>query len=158
MTWLSDTLTALSACLASELTKPTCWHGVWSGEEVPWDYCGECSGDSCGMAAVRLRRAFPSTEFPQPALTATCRTPMAYEVVMTVLRCLPPPESDGSLPPPADFAASNVQVAEDVNAMIRAIQCCLDDDAIEHVMGEYTPAGPAGQCVGGTLAVTIARG
>lgn len=156
--WIEHRLIDLSACLASELTKPACWHGVWSGEEVPWEACGECSDSSCGMATVRLLRAFPSTEFPQPAEQATCRTPMAYEVVITVLRCLPPPDTDGSLPPPADFTDTTSQVLEDHEAMIRAILCCLADGRIEHAMGEYAAQGPAGACVGGTQTVTIARG
>lgn len=159
-TWIGQRLIDLSACLASELTKPTCWHGVWSGE-VPYAACGECDLDRCGMSYVRLTAAFPSTSFPvldEGGEGGRCTSPLAYEVEIGVLRCLPAPDADGSMPPPDDFSASNLLVQEDMEAMLRAVQCCLSDGTVEHQLGQYQPLGPDGMCVGGAWPVTLARG
>jgi hypothetical protein len=50
------------------------------------------------------------------------------------------------------FEATRLQMA-DMQAMRRAIQCCLAKD--KHVLGAYTPIGPDGNAVGGTWTVSI---
>ena len=156
-TWIGQRLIDLSACLADELTQPTCWHGVWPGEEVPMDFCaGECDDDRCGMAYVRMSQMFPSTEFPVADAAAQCTSPLAYEIMVGVTRCAPVAQVDGSLPDPEEFAASALLQAEDQAAMVRAIRCCMSSDML-HVVGLWLPIGPLGGCVGGQMTVMVAR-
>ena len=138
----------LVTCMCAEVTAsggPLCWCGLWQGETVSWDYCEECSGGACGMGWVRLVTVFPYQEFPVPAVVARCTLPLAYQIELGVVRCMPTADTDGNLPPPAAIAeAANIALL-DAQAMHRAMVCCSPPVIPEL----YTATGPQGGCGGG---------
>jgi len=154
------TLVALAACLCEMLeeeARPTCFCGVVpGGPEVAYDYCGteDCDDGSCGMAYVRLGNAYPTTDFPLPEeqwvqpYTAT----MAYPVEVGIMRCFATGGVNGA-PPTADeyYEASRVQLL-DMRTIKRAIECCASNVDVQYVLGDYTPEGPQGGCLGGSWA------
>ena len=155
---LAQKIDALMACVCELLEAdgagPVCWCGFYPGAEVSWDYCGECAGGSCGMAYARIMEAFQSSNFPNPEDSAAkCQSPLAVGLVVGALRCMPMAE-DGSLPDPDAVMETSIGVIADMTAMLEAIACC---DMGEYALGQYTPLGPQGGCVGGewTLWVSL---
>lgn len=147
---LAQRIDALMACvcelLATTGAGPACWCGFFPGAEVSWDYCGQCEGGTCGMAYIRIVEAYQSAAFPDPDDTVTrCQSPLAVQLAVGALRCMPV-EDDGSLPDPDAVMEASIGVIADMTAMWEAISCC---DIGEYAVGNYTPLGPQGGCVGG---------
>lgn len=151
-------LNCLCAALAANPDPPArCCLRV--GDEVRQDlsvYEDECCD---GLAYVKINRVYPSTDnFPEQDLTFLPCGPFAYgvDLEMGVFRCAP--TSDAStLPTCAAWTAAARQVANDQQAM-RAALCCLRENLEQGapvVIGEWTPLGPSGNCVGGTQTVTV---
>jgi hypothetical protein len=157
---LSKVVAALTDCVCETLaTKgggPTCWCGLFPGAEVSWDYCGECSGGTCGMAYVRLVSVYESQQFPQQdPLPSNCGAPLVAELAIGALRCIPVAERDGSLPDEAALLEAGLATFADMAAIRTAVMCC-DMDEREVALGTYTPLGARGGCVGGEWTVWVA--
>jgi hypothetical protein len=155
---LSKVVAALTDCLCEGLTQhgagPTCWCGLFPGTEVAWDYCGECSSRKCGMGYVRIVSVYESDSFPTPNPDQSrCGSPLAVQLAVGALRCLPTMEQDGSLPDEAAMLEAGLAVIADMGAMREALRCC---DVDELVIGAYTPLGARGGCVGGEWSVWVA--
>jgi hypothetical protein len=69
-------LVDLADCICTELAAtgagPTCWCGLYPGAQVSWEFCGECSGNTCGMGWVRLAQVFPYNVFPTGTIDLNC--------------------------------------------------------------------------------------
>ena len=154
--WIANLMLKMRECLCNEVA-PTCWCGLYPGDQVPMEFCGECDSGKCGMAYVRLASAYPSSEFPFPDSDAQCVAPLAYQVAVGVMRCVPVANDDGSLPDPGDILTSTLAHLDDQQAVARAVRCCVTTNAhgMAHVMGEWQPIGPQGGCVGGEVMVTV---
>lgn len=153
--WISDLALRLRTCLCDALVdNPPCWCGVWPGSEVPWDHCGECDGGSCGTAYVQVTNAFVSSEFPFPDTEGRCYAPMAYELTVGVVRCIPVADEEGNLPSSGEILSSFLTNLDDQQAVWKAIQCCMGKD-VTHTLGSWEPLGPQGGCVGGQFTVTV---
>lgn len=148
-------LLELTECVCAELVTsgggPTCWCGLYPGASVSWDYCGECNGDKCGMAYVRLAGISPYEIFPFPAVDDRCSRPLAWGVEVGVLRCMPQ-LSEGELLDPEGMAEVSVVQALDARAVWTALKCCGIDIAVE----TWRPLGPNGGCVGGAWTAFLA--
>lgn len=86
--------------------------------------------DCCdGQLTVHLVRQYPSSTFPaEDTLPGPCRAPYsALQYDITVARCVPSPNDDGS-PPSVELltSASTVLYAE-ARAVWVAVRCCLDE-------------------------------
>jgi hypothetical protein len=144
---MSLTLVELTECLCMTMAEassgPVCWCGTYPGAQVSWEYCGECAGDTCGMAYVRLAGIAPYDEFPIPTVDDRCTKPLFMGLEVGVLRCFPQPE-DGSLP--TDDVLTEVALAQiaDAEALYSVLVCCQGIG-----VGQYVPVGQAGGCVGG---------
>lgn len=142
-------LAELVDCVCSQLATngagPTCWCGLYAGQNVAWDYCSDCGNDQCGMGWIRVVNVYPYEIFPQQVVEARCVRPLAWAVEVGALRCLPIPHDGGPLPVPtmADVALAQYR---DIEALHAAIQCC---ELPLHALGPYQPVGPEGGCVGG---------
>lgn len=102
-----------------------------------------------GMAWVRLVNSYPSTSPPSPSSQMLpCHPQHAAQVEIGVLRCYPVPGPRGVLSAEVVEEAAELQMS-DMAAMVRAV-CCTERD---HVLGSYTPDGPAGGLYGGTWTV-----
>ena len=154
----------LAACLCSELETSglpsTCQCAVVPGPMAVLDACGACKAKEAkcgGQAWVRLDRAYPSADFPTPDQEgATCVSPLVYAVEVGLARCTPVGKANnvtGYTPPSVEqyIDAVRLQTA-DMQAMRRAIQCCLrggpwSDNSFS--LGQYVPITPAADCGGG---------
>lgn len=150
-------MTSLISCLCQEVVASglpdLCFCGLLPGENVPGDYVSEDGG----MAWVRLVNAYPSSVFPGQDSTATCVSPLAFELEVGLLYCAPVIGERGEIPDvAAQFDAVQVQTAGMV-AMRRALVCCLRP-GVDAVLGVYTPVGPDGMVVGGTWQVYVSEG
>lgn len=156
--WISNIMLKMRECvcrlLADEGAGPLCWCGIYPGSDVSWEYCGQCSRGTCGMGFVQLLGAYPSSTFPNQQEEATCRAPLAFQLTVGSMRCLPVAEEDGSLPSEGDLLAPALAVNDDMLALLRAVDCCMKGNGL-HDVGEYQTIGPQGGCVGGAWTVTV---
>jgi hypothetical protein len=125
---------------------PVCTAAIFPGEEVAWDYCGECASDHCGFVYIKLTQGYPSTTFPAPALDLSCAAPLAFQVDLGIVRCLPVMDDDGDPPDPDELSASALSMMDDMFAIKHAIAQVADK---VHILGNWVPQGPVGGCVGG---------
>lgn len=150
-------LDQIQVCLCAQLTDsdiPVCRCCVVAGN-VALDNC--CEEDDCeGQAWVRLVRVYPSDRFPAAGAQKTaCPIQWAAVVEVGVVRCAPTLNNQGEVPTCEELAASAAGVHADMVAMYRAVGCCgLDSDEV--VLGEWSPIGPEGGCVGGRMTATVA--
>ena len=153
---LSVVVAELVECVCTEVATsgsgPLCWCGLWHGDTVSWDYCGECSEGHCGMGWVRVMAAFPYQTFPVPQVDLKCTLPLAYQIEVGVMRCMPTAEEDGTLPDEETIAEASYIAIADAHAMHRALLCCAADMAIEG----YLALGPSGGCAGGAWTAFMA--
>jgi uncharacterized repeat protein (TIGR04076 family) len=153
--------TKLASCLCAELAASggpePCFCGVLAGDSVAYDYCSPCQGDQCGMAWVRLASIIPmpsNTANSGLTLPGRCAPALVGIFEVGVLRCAPTLTEDGQLPDMAvQLAAAELQ-ASDMAAAGRAAACCFTDGRIVTV-GEWSPAGPIGGCLGGSWSVSV---
>lgn len=138
----------LVECVCTELTAAggePCWCGLLPGATVSWDYCTDCGNDHCGMAWVRVVGITPYDVFPTGIIDLRCARPLALQIEVGSLRCMPQPADGELLTPEASVEVSLRQVL-DALALHRALQCCQERD---FALSAYTPVGPQGGCVGG---------
>ena len=154
----------MSACLCTEIDDsglPTpCSCGLMVGELV-LDYCSSCKDGKCGgQAWVRLIDAYPSVNFPLPALdNNNCTYPLAFNLEVGIVRCKPLGTANGvrGYNPPSieqQVKAIRLQTA-DIAAMRRAINCCLAGSGREYVIQNYSPVPQDADCLGGAFQVTV---
>jgi hypothetical protein len=141
---LAELSEAVCGELAASGAGPTCWCGLYPGAAVSWEYCGECSGDHCGMGYVRLASVFPYSTFPVQVIDFQCTLPLAWSVEVGALRCLHQP-TDGELLGPEAMSFVAIEQVLDAQALYRALKCYGYQIAAEG----YVPVGPQGGCVGG---------
>jgi hypothetical protein len=152
--------TKLASCLCAELAKSggpePCFCGILPGDSVAYDYCSPCAGDQCGMAWVRLAAVVPMPSNTAGGLTlpGRCAPALVGVFEVGVLRCAPTLGEDGELPSMADQLDAAELQASDMGAAGRAAACCFTDGRIVTV-GEWTPIGPLGGCLGGSWSVSV---
>lgn len=155
---LAKVTAALAECLCVALEASgagkTCFCGVVGGESPAWDYCGECSGDTCGMGYITVQSVFPSSAFPEEEAYAKCSTPFAAAITVGALRCAPVMSENGDLPSEEEMAEAFLATNADMGAILEAIQCC--DAFDDYALGSWTPLGPTGGCAGGEWTLTVA--
>lgn len=161
MTVAMDLAQALLLCFQNELQaphpKPILPEHVMlrPGQEVT--PLLSTSDDECcrGLGWVRIATISGVKEINSTAAQdSRC---FGQERVLTLelgtARCAPTPGASG-LPTEDDWAAVALTLDEDYGAMERAVCCAfgsLDDVAV----GDYTPFGQDGNCIGATMTVQI---
>jgi len=152
-TLLTDLATCLCAQIISDDLPPVCFCGVVPGEQVALDYAGDCE-DACGMAWVRLATSYPSVTIgAASARPGNCGLGLGVDVEMGIVRCISVGQVDGQPPSPAELSAAAVLQQADMMALWRSIACCRNSK--DWMIGAYTPYGPEGGTVGGTLTASI---
>lgn len=169
---LACVCTALDEARTQDPTLPgcPCRAFVAPGQSAAWD-CGLDCGDSCeGQLTVNLWDLSESTQFPSTGgsrsaskLPANC-APAAYLVAeyrVTLLRCVPATQEDGSPPDIADMAlAARITMADSV-ALYDALSCCLQGlmtDAgrpLKYQVGRVRTLAVEGGCTGVDASVTV---
>jgi len=148
----AEYLTELLECVCSSVAEygqgPVCWCGIHPGDNVSWEMCGgECGDGVCGMAYVRPMTSFPYQEFPAASLNSQCELPIAHQIEIGILRCMPLMEDDGTFPDAAVITDAALGIEIDKAALLRGINCCQSS----HVKSveAWQPLGPGGGCIGG---------
>ncbi len=161
MTYYRDRLSAivgdLVECmcdrLAVEGAGPLCFCGLMPGGAVAWDYCGQCSGATCGMGYVTVVTVYPYESFPEQSAYSKCDRPLAATLTIGALRCAPIPAEDGTLPGEVEQTEAALAAIADMDALYSTIVCCK---FAEVSVGAYIPLAAAGGCMGGAWELTVA--
>lgn len=117
--------------------------------------------DECcrGLGWVRVQALSGVRELGAVDNVSCFRQERYLTLEMGVARCAPTP-GPGQLPTEDQWTAVALQLDADMGAMEAAICCAfgdLDGSAAEEVaVGDYTPFGQDGNCIGGTMTVRIA--
>lgn len=153
-------LLGLKDALADELDARglpgLCETLIGVGAEVAFDFC-DASCD--GMGWARLAGAFTSSDFPIPDVTphrGVLLMAETFEVGLVRGMELPTNPEDGMDPAVLDDAG-RTQMA-DMSAILAVICAYFRSRSIPFIVGNYTPYGPAGACVGGYWQVTAQTG
>lgn len=122
-------------------------------------------GCDCGQLALSVARKYPSVSFPTEATVdesdAGCPPPiLAAVVTVSLLRCVPGMDDDGTPPPCEALQAAAITQDIDDATIRRALSCYLHDLAdqgriLGYVIGPTVATGPEGNCGGSDTTVTI---
>lgn len=155
--FLDGLLTAVVDWLDT-IGAPVCRSFVAPGASAPWDTCCECDVGE-GQAWVLASRVFPVDPFPNQDVSAQRCKPREYAANVTagVLRCAHTVDDQGVPPDPEVVTADAVKVGRDRTAVLDAIVCHVaGDEPGTFQVGDWTPLGPQGGCVGGQWTMTVA--
>jgi len=147
------TLEAIADCLCNQITSdglpPVCYCGVMPGSIAVADRVGNC-GDVCGMAWVRLDQMYPAVTVGVPSGDpGNCQRGLGLDIELGILRCFPTEPTDQEL-----FSSTELQIL-DAETLFRAVTCCPAIPQMDCVVAPYTPLGPDGGTVGGTLSISM---
>lgn len=150
-------LTQIAECLCSQINDTdgvpgVCFCGVVPGENAHAAYAGECD-DSCGMAWVRMITSYPAKALGQvDSSPGNCGSGLGMEIELGIMRCI---RMEEQAPDEAELLdAVHLQMV-DAAIMRRAIWCCSAIPTKEAIVTSYTPIGPEGGLVGGTMNVAV---
>lgn len=120
---------------------------------IAWDGC-DCSG----QLALSIIDNFPTQTFPTDAsdqpVTGNCGPfALVFEVVVSLVRCVPGLDQSGRPPSCAKLLTSSLTQQGDAFAIRRAVSCCLRELKRTLVIQKYTVGrinfvGPEGNCGG----------
>lgn len=149
---------ALATCLCAQIladgTPKTCFCGVIPGAAIPMDMVTGTCKDADGMAFVRLVNTYPANQVGVQNLEpGNCAVGQGVDLEVGIIRCFPLTRSGGSPKPDVLLARTKLQIADE-RTMRRAINCCEWLDAQDFVVGLYTPIGPEGGVLGGTIPIS----
>jgi hypothetical protein len=154
-----------------------CRRGVVPGEPA-WDGCEDgcdpvpADPDSAGgQLTVNIVRAYESTPARFPSETRVVRslkvceaTVMAFELDVTLLRCVPSGVDENGCPPsPEELQEAAGVLAADMLVVRSGIECCYAGTLVgprnrsgrRYILGPATVLGPQGGCVGFVQRVTV---
>lgn len=130
--------------------------------EIAWDDCSEG-----GQLAMSISSMFYSSLFPVDTSTDTtsggvCGPGIAVAAMtLSLMRCAPIPDGLSQRAPTcAALRESAFLVARDSYWLRRSVLCCLKDlkaesSIVDYRVGAATVDGPAGGCVGNSLALFV---
>jgi hypothetical protein len=120
--------------------------------DIAWDSC------ECGQLALSIVRDFPSVTFPvddslNPVKGGCMSRPLAYEVNVSLTRCVPGVQKSGQPPTPASLLAAALVMEGDAWAVETAVACCLASLKASYTIFDYRytgarRVGPEGNCAG----------
>ncbi len=150
-------MVALTACVATELEKrhlPAAGKVTLQvGQSPSIDYVG--LGKDCAELIVNLMTSFPVGNFPEADSLATCGSPLAYTVQVSLLRCAPVLRAQGKQPPSMEDQLESTRLhLADMQAVRAAIACCFADTDRQYVLGTFIPYA-GGNVVGGVWTITF---
>lgn len=159
------TMIKLLGCVESELAaaglSAPSFVGPMAGLQTLHEYCGSSDeGDQCngGQLTARLVREFPFSSFPDQD-TGAWRpgVQLGFEVELELVRCSPVGDDRGNPPSRDEWLAAVRDQLADKAAMRRAICKCMSEAGVDFALGQYTPVGPQGGCLGGNWTVIVGK-
>lgn len=156
-------LTALSNRLQWTIGGSPCRAAVYPGMSIPMDSCDAVSCGATGaggMAGVRVASIdFVAAQALTQLDLSDVQVAVTYE--LAVYRCAHTITQDAtgvSFPTPAQLLSDSAVVLDDAAAMRLAVKCdYLGSECHPRLLRTqaWTPAGPAGGCVGGRMQLTV---
>lgn len=162
---LNDLLNELLVCACDSLES-----GVCPGQEADcgcpcrmfisvgppvWD-SEACCGQ--GQLTAHVDRVYPVGNFPsQNNQVNLCQTPLAADVVITLLRCYPTMDEHGTVPTHLELQAAGESLNRDLFILTTGLLCCLSAKKRmqKFVFLGAREVGPQGGCAGIELRFTI---
>lgn len=155
-------VTGVGQCILDELESMPESGGVPSNMRVcllvpgniAWDAC------ECGQLAQSIQLDYHSVRFPVDSSQEqieSCAQPIAYQVVASLLRCVPGMTGNPPRPPTCAKLLDAALVLEaDAFALRNAVECCLLSLRDTYVItdfrvGQVVRVGPDGNCAGAEL-------
>lgn len=154
------------ACLSDEVAKvtsPPKYVRMSTGSSFSAQLAPNVADECCeGVAWLRVINVFPSSNFPEQDVSVERFLPdsLAVPLELGVARCLPIADPQVGILTPAQTAANVKAIMDDRAALMRAA-CCLYDagratgEVLDVLIGQWTPLDDEGNCMGGTLALTV---
>lgn len=158
MTLAQALLTCLETSLAAGPNPPASTM-LRAGREVT-PLLGTNADECCGgLGWVRIARVSGVRQLGERDNVSCFAQERTLVLEMGVARCAPSAPVSG-VPSEADWATTALQLDADMGAMEAAVCCAfgdLDDNpfAEEVAVGDYEPFGVDGNCIGGTMQVTV---
>jgi hypothetical protein len=162
-----DIAAALSDCICVELKRkrpeaedPAAegWSGdccVHPGSGVAFERC--CDGNA--QAWVTALDGLPTVSFPTPDGQGLSNCDDGHTFVqryeLGALRCVAWGGDDGTPPNCERKEQDALNVMGDLTALLRAVQCCLDNDDRQWRLQEYHLIGPEGVCVASVVTIAV---
>lgn len=154
----------LCFALAGSLAGPVCRCCVQPGmAPPPADVCCDCEGRQ-GQAIVQVAEIYPSDKFPRKGITewkGACtkgNTFWVAELIMTVYRCIPVPDEDGTPPSCEGLQIAAARIQSDAQTMMQVFACCEWNDGRAIMPGSWQPLPNQGGCGGGMMSVFVNLG
>lgn len=153
-----DVVSAIASCLCQQIKDTVdlpgvCFCGIVPGDMASAAYSGDCEDENCGMAWVRLVTMYPSKIVGQQDNTAgNCGSGLGIDLELGIMRCF---DASEEVPSPEVLLAAAQLQYEDALVMQRAIYCCSAVPNKSTILSAYTPLGPDGGLVGGSMVVSI---
>lgn len=144
------------ACVCSALEAESecrcpCRAFVSAGQPA-WDDCCE------GQLAVWVENVFYHENFPARQTTAAvCRSMLAGDIVVQLLRCAPVLQDNGLAPSHLLLDESARLIYQDLYIAVSALTCCLAEAKRfrKYVIRDSRIIGPNGGCVGFEIRATV---
>lgn len=115
-----------------------------------------CCSD--GQLTVHLDRIYPFSSFPaQDGGPHICQIPLAADLVVTLYRCFPVMNEDGSAPSGPEIDRASKDINRDLYLLSLGLLCCLSSHQRHRKFvfsgGRIIP--PSGGCVGAEFRFTV---
>lgn len=143
-----ECLNAFSPCLCP------CRTFISAGPPV-WDLESCCSD---GQLSVHVDRLYSFENFPsEQGRINLCQTPLAAEIVITLLRCFPSLRDDGSAPTADEIGATSELIYTDLYILTNCIICNLSSRGRlqKAIFRGSRILPPQGGCIGAELRFSI---
>lgn len=153
-------VTGIGQCIVEELQDTPESGGVPTNMRVcllvpgaiAWDGC------DCGQLSLSIQRSYPTQQFPidasdQPIIGNCGPFGVVYEVLVSLMRCVPGLDQSGRPPSCAKLQAASLVQQGDAFAVRNGVMCCLRElkriYAIQkYTVGQTSFVGPEGNCGG----------
>jgi hypothetical protein len=141
---------ALLDCVEVNLTVPVGRSLIMPGDRVVWDDCCD------GQLWVKVDSIQGARSMREPAVQPCAAT---YNVTLSVgvVRCASMLDDQGNIPTTAAMTADALTVLQDYADVLAGITCCFAPQELVAALRiqDWTPVGPEGGCVGGTVGVSF---
>lgn len=117
----------------------------YPGIGIAWDDCCD------GQLTFQLQSMTPRFRAGRSMMTPCAVAWWDVVIEVTILRCTPTINDQGIAPRPRKISESGLRMYDDMNTILSAIQSRPE----VVLVGNWTPSGPQGGCVGGAWTFTM---
>lgn len=152
---LNEILSCACDCLNTYGSCPCPCRSFISAGPVVWDMEACCTD---GQLTIHIDRLYSHDAFPtEQGRVRTCMPPLAAEVSVTLLRCFPGLNDDGTAPTGDVIGAASELIYQDLYVLTNCIICTLSSRGRlqQSIFRGSRILPPQGACIGAELKFTI---